>query len=176
MLLKLLGLGIKGYVIDKFNVFDAGIVIIGFFDIIVQYTGQKSGGGSVTSAFRAFRLFRAFKIAKSWSQLQNILKTIANTIKDISNFSILLFLFIFIYSLLGMELFAYKVRFNEDNIFENSEDGEFPASTFNSFVEAFYSVFIVLANDGWTTIYLNHYRATDGFRASSFFLSLLVIG
>ena len=35
--------------------------------------------------------------------------------KDISNFSVLLFIFMFIYSLLGMELFAYKVKFDDEN-------------------------------------------------------------
>ena len=33
---------------------------------------------------------------------------------DISNFSLLLFLFLYIFALLGMELFAYKVYINED--------------------------------------------------------------
>lgn len=40
---------------------------------------------------------------------------IGATLKDISNFVILLFLFLFIYTILGMELFAYKIRFDEDN-------------------------------------------------------------
>lgn len=75
-----------------------------------------------------------------------------------------------------MELFAYQVKFNEEDLLDLSEEGTFPDSTFNSFVEAFYSVFILLANDGWSTIYVNHYRATNGFKASSFFLSLLLIG
>lgn len=35
--------------------------------------------------------------------------------KDISNFSVLLFVFMFIYSLLGMELFAYKVKFDTED-------------------------------------------------------------
>ena len=39
---------------------------------------------------------------------------IGKTIKDISNFTVLLFLFIFTYAMLGMELFAYKIRFDED--------------------------------------------------------------
>ena len=80
--------------------------------------------------------------------------------KDISNFSILLFLFMFVYSLLGMELFANKVKFNEHDLpAYGDEDGSYPDSTFNSFLESFVSVFITLANDGWSTIYINHYRS-----------------
>jgi hypothetical protein len=39
-----------------------------------------------------------------------------------------------------------------------------------------YSVFIVLANDGWTTIFFNHYRSLAGFQATPFFLSLMILG
>lgn len=37
------------------------------------------------------------------------------TIKDITYFSILMFLFLYIYTLLGLELFAYKAKFNDKN-------------------------------------------------------------
>lgn len=36
--------------------------------------------------------------------------------KDISSFGVLLFLFLYIYALLGMEMFANKIRFNEEGI------------------------------------------------------------
>ena len=104
-----------------------------------------------------------------------MLTTIANTIKDISNFSVLLFLFIFTYTLLGMELFAYKVKFNDNDEFD-MENGSYPDSTFNTFLEAFVSVFICLANDGWSTIYFNHYRALGATISSFYFISLLIIG
>lgn len=83
------------------------------------------------------------------------------TMKDISNFSVLLLLFIFTYSLIGMDLFSYKVKFDKQNKVDLSENGIFPDSTFNNFIEAFVSVFVVLANDGWTKIYFNHYRAVN---------------
>jgi hypothetical protein len=43
-------------------------------------------------------------------------------------------------------------------------------------LDAFLSVFIVLANDGWVSIYLDHYRATNSYVASAFFISLLIVG
>jgi len=36
--------------------------------------------------------------------------------KDIGNFGVLLFLFLYIYSLLGMQLFANYIRFDEDEV------------------------------------------------------------
>jgi hypothetical protein len=63
----------------------------------------------------------------------------------------------FTYSLLGMDMFGYKVKITDDDKV-SLKYGSSPASNFNYFLEAFTSVFIVLANDGWSTIYFNHAR------------------
>lgn len=106
---------------------------------------------------RAFRLLRVFRLAKSWKQFHLLLKTIGSTMKDIANFSVLLFLFMFTYTLLGMEMFGYKAKFSGNEV--DSENGEYPDSSFNNFTRGFSSVFIVLANDGWSPIFFDHYRA-----------------
>lgn len=111
-------------------------------------------------------------------EFQNLLITIGNTLKDISNFSVMLFIFMFIYSLLGMELFAYSVKFDADDrpMSFATPGGTYPDSTFNTFLESFISVFIILANDGWSTVYITHYRATGWLKSTVFFVSLLIIG
>ena len=43
-----------------------------------------------------------------------MIEKIAMSLKDIANFSVLLFLFLFTFTLLGLELFANKVKFNEE--------------------------------------------------------------
>ena len=77
-----------------------------------------------------------------------------------------------------MELFAYRVKFdNEDKVVPfDDKKGIYPDSTFNTFLEAIISVFIVLANDGWSTVYITHYRATGWLKSTIFFVSLLIIG
>jgi voltage-dependent calcium channel L type alpha-1D len=57
-------------------------------------------------AIRALRLLRVIKLARSWTKLQDILAKTVKSLKDISNFGVLLFLFLYIYALLGMEIFA----------------------------------------------------------------------
>ena len=57
-----------------------------------------------------------------------------------------------------MEVFAYNVAF-DDNGKVDLENGTYPNSNFNYFLEAMGSVFIVLANDGWSTIFFDHYRS-----------------
>ncbi len=46
------------------------------------------------------------KLSKSWKALGDLLKTLGKSLKDISQFSLLLLLFMYIFALLGMELFA----------------------------------------------------------------------
>ena len=53
----------------------------------------------------------------------------------------------------------------------------FPESTFNDFNEALASVFILLANDGWSTIYILHTRGqVEQPLPVIFFLLVLVLG
>ena len=115
--------------------------------------------------------------------------TVGNTLKKISAFSVLLLIFIFSFAILGMELFSATLSFDENDVpllddysngFENMK-GHLPDSTFNGFMDAFISVFIVLANDGWSTIYFDHARV---FRAAGksitlptiYFVALIIIG
>ena len=93
-----------------------------------------------------------------------------------STFSILLLLFMFTYTLLGMELFAYKAKFNKDDEVDLSDNGEYTNYNFNTFLEAFLSVFVVLTGDQWSVVYFDHYRAVGGVIASFFFLSLVIVG
>lgn len=85
--------------------------------------------------------------------------------KDISNFIVLLFLFIFTYSMLGMELFAYKCRLDEDGYPINLDAyngmsttiGISPRENFDTFLNAFTTIYIVLIGDVILTKSLNFF-------------------
>ena len=145
MIVKLLGLGVKAYFKDSFNILDCIIVVSNIVDIFVHAFNGTESGSSIT-ALRGFRLIRVFKLAKTWKKFGNLLKTIATTMVDISTFSVLLFLFMFSYSLLGMELFAYEnIEMTKLVIEQTGEVSE--RANFNNFLHAFTTVFIVLCND-----------------------------
>ena len=93
--------------------------------------------------------------------------------KDVSNISVLILIFVFSYTLIGMELFAYKLPEEKDIGFYDPNKRR---STFNTFIESFFSVFIVLVGDGWTNIYFDHYRHIDIVTSSLFFMSLIILG
>ena len=54
------------------------------------------------SAFRGIRLLRVFKLARSWKSFRELLAKILVTVKDISTFSVLLLIWIMIFTLLGI--------------------------------------------------------------------------
>jgi hypothetical protein len=115
-----------------------------------------------------------FKLAKTWKRFELLLQTIANTLKDVATFSILIFIFIF--SLLGMELFAHKIKFHEETEKVDLVNGKSPSFNFDSFLNSFSLVFIILTNDGTSGIYYNLYRAVSPFQSTLYIVFLTLLG
>lgn len=63
MILKFVGLGVKNYMMDGYNVFDCVIVIISLVDLVLE---QVAGVDQldILKVFRALRLLRTIKIAR----------------------------------------------------------------------------------------------------------------
>lgn len=65
MIMKLIGLGLKNYVRDKFNLFDGLIVVLSLVDFSLSISGVMEGDdNAILSAFRALRLLRVIKLAR----------------------------------------------------------------------------------------------------------------
>ena len=150
--------------------------MISIADLTVSTAFQFNveGGGAI-SAFRIFRLFRLIKLVKSWKRFQDLVSTIVRSIRDVSNFSVLLFLFIFIYTLLGRELFAYNVKFDEENKISREDDAKSPRENFDTFPNAIITIFIVLTGEQWNQIWYDSYQYQK-YISIAFFLSLIMIG
>jgi hypothetical protein len=141
VILKLIGLSPKQFFKDKFNIFDSVIVLV---SVVELFFTSGSGGG--VSALRAFRLFRIFKLFRT-GNLRVLLDSIAYTMGTIGNYVVLLGLFIYVYSLLGMQFFAGKLTFNKDGFFD--KDGEVSRANFDTIYWAAITVFEVLIGDNW---------------------------
>lgn len=105
------------------NIFDGLIVIISLIDSILSTTNHSisSGAFGEITGFRTLRLFRILKLARNWMTLRTLLSTIAATLIDVGYFTILLFLFIIIFALLGMEFFAFNIRYNDESVRVNCD-------------------------------------------------------
>jgi len=66
MIIRMLGLGIKEYAKDRFNIFDASIVIVSMIEIAMDEAGITLSNAGAFSAFRSIRLLRTFKLVRSW--------------------------------------------------------------------------------------------------------------
>lgn len=166
LIVKVVGLGLKEFVKDKFNIFDAFIVAISLIEIILA-----SGSGTFTS-LRAFRLFRVFKLFRVGG-LRIIIDCLTKTVKAIFPFIICLTLFMYIFTLMGMQFFAGKIKFDDNDL--PSDDGSSPRYNFNTFFRAFLSVFIILTGENWNEMMYDAMRSTDVL-ASFYFIIVIVMG
>ncbi|ERE64227.1 voltage-dependent L-type calcium channel subunit alpha-1F [Cricetulus griseus] len=108
MLLKLYGLGPSVYVASFFNRFDCFVVCGGILETTLVEVGAMQPLG--ISVLRCVRLLRIFKVTRHWASLSNLVASLLNSMKSIASLLLLLFLFIIIFSLLGMQLFGGKLR------------------------------------------------------------------
>jgi len=116
------------------------------------------------SSLRTFRLFRIFKLAKSWKAMHKLLLLIMKTCLDITNFAFLLGLFMYIYSLLGMQFFANRLTFDEYGYAmlpgqDGYDDGDVPRANYDNLTWAFTTVFGVLSGENWNSAMYDGWRA-----------------
>jgi Na+-transporting methylmalonyl-CoA/oxaloacetate decarboxylase gamma subunit len=165
--MKLIGLGPKIFIREKFNIFDMLIVIVSLIEIVIS-----SGRGSF-GALRAFRLLRIFKIFRVES-LRILIDSIAFTLTTIGNYFILLLLFIYVYALLGMTFFADRFKFDPDTGLY-SETGVVPKNNFDDVLTACRSVFAVMIGDNWNYDLYNSIL-TVGWASCIYYITLMMFG
>lgn len=169
VVLKLIGLGVSGYSADKFNLFDAAIVIVSILEMFLA----SSGGGGAFSALRAFRLFRIFKIFRA-GDLRTLLDSIAFTVLTIKDYTILLCLFIYVFALLGMSFFAGLVKFDEDGNYD-LENGTEPRANFDNLKWSALTVFEIMIGENWNGVMYDHMRSV-GEMSCIYFIALVILG
>lgn len=125
LIINICAQGLNLYFQSVYNKFDCIIVLVSMIDVVYYFIFGELNVNSIT-ALRMFRMMRVFKLAKIWRTFRKLLKTMWKTLIDVAAFSIILFLFIYIYSVLGMELFAEKAKFLDDVVV--SPDSELGSS------------------------------------------------
>lgn len=107
MIIKLIGLGCKQYFDDAWNKFDAFVVVATDFGLILNFLNVDGASFSTAATvIRAFRIMRIIRLVKKNKDIKLILDTLFNIIPQITNFIGLLFLLLFIYTALGINLFS----------------------------------------------------------------------
>nr|XP_040050345.1 voltage-dependent L-type calcium channel subunit alpha-1D isoform X5 [Gasterosteus aculeatus aculeatus] len=170
MLVKMYSLGLQAYFVSLFNRFDCFVVCGGIVETILVEVAIMSPLG--ISVFRCVRLLRIFKVTRHWASLSNLVASLLNSMKSIASLLLLLFLFIIIFSLLGMQLFGGKFNFDETVT---------KRSTFDNFPQALLTVFQILTGEDWNTVMYDGIMAYGGPASSGmvvciYFIILFICG
>uniref|UniRef100_A0A096LZA3 Sodium channel protein n=1 Tax=Poecilia formosa TaxID=48698 RepID=A0A096LZA3_POEFO len=143
MVLKLLAMDPYYYFQVGWNIFDSIIVTMSLVEL-----GLANVQG--LSVLRSFRLMRVFKLAKSWPTLNMLIKIIGNSVGALGNLTLVLAIIVFIFAVVGMQLFGKSYK---DCVCRIAEDCELPRWHMNDFFHAFLIIFRVLCGEWIETMW-----------------------
>ncbi|XP_078519331.1 sodium channel protein type 5 subunit alpha-like isoform X2 [Lissotriton helveticus] len=143
MVLKIIALDPYYYFQQGWNIFDSIIVILSLMELGLASMGNLS-------VLRSFRLLRVFKLAKSWPTLNTLIKIIGNSVGALGNLTLVLAIIVFIFAVVGMQLFGKSY---EDCVCKINEDCRLPRWHMSDFFHSFLIVFRVLCGEWIETMW-----------------------
>uniref|UniRef100_UPI00398EC875 sodium channel protein type 4 subunit alpha B n=1 Tax=Pristiophorus japonicus TaxID=55135 RepID=UPI00398EC875 len=143
MVLKLLALDPFYYFQVGWNIFDSIIVTLSLVEL-----GLANVQG--LSVLRSFRLLRVFKLAKSWPTLNMLIKIIGNSVGALGNLTLVLAIIVFIFAVVGMQLFG---KMYKQCVCKIAEDCELPRWHMHDFFHSFLIVFRILCGEWIETMW-----------------------
>lgn len=141
-IIKIIAFGIKGYFKQGWNVFDFLIVLVSYAMLIIGFTSESVLGPKQATVARAFRIGRIFRLITKAKFLRIIFNTIIFTIPSLANVGALMFLLLFIFSILGVQLFATVQLQSNLNAHAN----------FQNFGIAFLTLIRLQTGEGWNDV------------------------
>ncbi|XP_031421611.1 sodium channel, voltage gated, type VIII, alpha subunit a isoform X4 [Clupea harengus] len=143
MFAKLVAMDPYYYFQEGWNIFDGFIVSLSLMEL-----GLANVEG--LSVLRSFRLLRVFKLAKSWPTLNMLIKIIGNSVGALGNLTLVLAIIVFIFAVVGMQLFGKSYK---DCVCKIAQDCELPRWHMNDFFHSFLIVFRVLCGEWIETMW-----------------------
>uniref|UniRef100_A0A8C6L9D2 Sodium channel protein n=1 Tax=Nothobranchius furzeri TaxID=105023 RepID=A0A8C6L9D2_NOTFU len=143
MCLKVIALDPYYYFQQGWNIFDGIIVSLSLMEL-----GLANVEG--LSVLRSFRLLRVFKLAKSWPTLNMLIKIIGNSVGALGNLTLVLAIIVFIFAVVGMQLFGKSYK---ECVCKISDDCELPRWHMHDFFHSFLIVFRVLCGEWIETMW-----------------------
>lgn len=141
-IMRILALGIKKYfTTDGWNIFDFVILLGSYIGYFIEAFTSLSVGVQ-TTILRAFRISRMMRLVKRAKSLNIIFETFLITIPALANIGGLLLLLLYLYSIIGVSLFA-QVKLQE-NYNRNAN--------FKSFSLSFLTLFRASTGEGWNDL------------------------
>lgn len=104
-IVKVIGFGFD-YFKSMWNLVDLFVCVTSWLDIILTLVSGAGGINSAVKIVRTFRVARILKLIKRFKELQRILMTFIDAIPSLLNVGGLLFLFLYIYAVIGVYFFS----------------------------------------------------------------------
>ncbi|NP_001034914.1 sodium channel protein type 4 subunit alpha A [Danio rerio] len=165
MVFKLIAMDPYYYFQVGWNIFDSIIVTLSLVEL-----GLANVQG--LSVLRSFRLLRVFKLAKSWPTLNMLIKIIGNSVGALGNLTLVLAIIVFIFAVVGMQLFGKSYK---DCVCKISEDCELPRWHMNDFFHSFLIVFRILCGE-WIETMWDCMEVAGASMCLIVFMMVMVIG
>uniref|UniRef100_A0A3Q3JGI6 Sodium channel protein n=1 Tax=Monopterus albus TaxID=43700 RepID=A0A3Q3JGI6_MONAL len=143
MVFKLIAMDPYYYFQVGWNIFDSIIVTLSLVEL-----GLANVQG--LSVLRSFRLLRVFKLAKSWPTLNMLIKIIGNSVGALGNLTLVLAIIVFIFAVVGMQLFGKSYK---DCVCKISSECELPRWHMTDFFHSFLIVFRILCGEWIETMW-----------------------
>ena len=159
LVLKVLALGVLGYIDDPYNRFDALIVAAGLIEL-----GFRDSSIAVARAFRLLRVLRATRLITQHKSMRRLIDTTTQSFAIIINFCGVLLVFVFVFTVLGMQLFGGQPEYWDER------------PNFNTFGDSFMTIFEILTGSEWYQTMLVGMSGSRGGSAALFFISWSFIG
>uniref|UniRef100_A0A8C3RHZ3 Sodium channel protein n=1 Tax=Cyanoderma ruficeps TaxID=181631 RepID=A0A8C3RHZ3_9PASS len=165
MFLKIIAMDPYYYFQEGWNIFDGFIVTLSLVEL-----GLADVEG--LSVLRSFRLLRVFKLAKSWPTLNMLIKIIGNSVGALGNLTLVLAIIVFIFAVVGMQLFGKSYK---ECVCKISSDCELPRWHMQDFFHSFLIVFRVLCGE-WIETMWDCMEVAGQAMCLTVFMMVMVIG
>uniref|UniRef100_A0A8C3KHW4 Sodium channel protein n=1 Tax=Calidris pygmaea TaxID=425635 RepID=A0A8C3KHW4_9CHAR len=136
MILKIIALDPYYYFQQHWNIFDSIIVTLSLIELSLP-------------KHKIVSQLRVFKLAKSWPTLNTLIKIIGNSLGALSNLTLVLAIIVFIFAIVGVQLFG---RCYGDNSHKIHKDGK-PRWHMMDFFHSFLVIFRILCGEWIETMW-----------------------
>ena len=121
-------------------------------------------------AVRAVSLLRVFRLLSHWKTTQSLFLIISQSSQELVSFFVLMLIFVYIYALLGLQLFANRFHFDDNGYYVEWEPMHFPntcpphapwdaenpytksGSNFDTFGDAALTTFQIWSGEDWNKV------------------------
>ncbi|XP_034387844.1 sodium channel, voltage gated, type VIII, alpha subunit b isoform X1 [Cyclopterus lumpus] len=165
MFAKLVAMDPYYYFQENWNIFDGFIVTLSLVELMLA---DVEG----LSVLRSFRLLRVFKLAKSWPTLNMLIKIIGNSVGALGNLTLVLAIIVFIFAVVGMQLFGKSYK---DCVCKIAQTCELPRWHMHDFFHSFLIVFRVLCGE-WIETMWDCMEVAGQTMCLTVFMMVMVIG